>query len=203
MGVRVVETDSASDSYDDEECSSCESKQKSKASNPKHCSTEDASNSSSNTIYASRDLVGNCKEYRIENNCRDLRIIGNCNRVRIVNNSGNLQIIGNTTRLKIQQNSGNIKYTGNDGRIYLGSGSQQQVVDYIGCNGLLKVVKSLKLQSNRTSTSKRKSGTKGPTETAETSNQPSSPTIEIDNNLTIVNGVSGNIVIKNAINVSI
>lgn len=196
MGVRVVEADSASDSYDDEEYSACEAQHKSKTSNPKKCSTEETSSTS--TIYASRDLVGNCKEYRIENNCRDLRIIGNCNRVRIVNNSGSLQIIGNTTRLKIQQNSGQIKYTGNDGRIYLGSDSQQQSVDYTGCNGLLKVVKSLKLESNRTS--KRTRAPKSPTVS---SSQPSSEGIDIENNLTIVNGVAGNIVIKNAINVSI
>lgn len=201
MGVIVVEADSASDSYDDEECSACEGK--SKATNSKYCSKKDASKTSSQTIYASRDLVGNCKEYRIENNCRDLRIIGNCNRVRIVNNSGSLQIIGNTTRLKIQQNSGNIKYTGNDGRIYLGSGSKQQIVDYIGCNGLLKVVKSLKLQANGTSTNQRTRAPKGPTVSTETSNLPSGAAVEIDNNLTIVNGVLGNIVIKNAINVSI
>ncbi|XP_034478846.1 uncharacterized protein LOC117785068 [Drosophila innubila] len=192
MGVRVVETDSASDSYDDEECTTCNAKHKNKTNSPKRTTTE-----ATNTTYASRDLVGNCKEYRIENNCRDLRIIGNGNRVRIINNTGNLQIIGNTTRLKIQHNSGHIKYTGNDGRIYLGSQSQQQNVDYIGCNGLLKVVKSLDLHSNKSSkrTPKQKS--------QKDNTPPQSMGVEIDNNLTIVNGVAGNIVIKNAINVSI
>jgi len=190
MGVRVIEADSASDSYDDEECETCKSKHKTKTSSPKRSATE-----TSNTTYASRDLVGNCKEYRIENNCRNLRIIGNGNRVRIVNNTGNLQIIGNTNRLKIQHNDGHLKYTGNDGRIYLGSGSQQQNVDYVGCNGLLKVVKSLELHSHKSS--KRTRAQKPQTDNMHKMG------VEIDNNLTIVNGVAGNIVIKNAINVSI
>ncbi|KAH8389361.1 hypothetical protein KR215_011371 [Drosophila sulfurigaster] len=196
MGVRVIEADSASDSYDDDECPTCKAENKTKTSHPKRATTE-----ASSTLYASRDLVGNCKEYRIENNCRDLRIIGNGNRVRIVNNSGNLQIIGNTTRLKIQHNSGHIKYTGNDGRIYLGSDSQQQNVDYIGCNGLLKVVKSLELNSNKSS--KRARGQKVPQADTAQSNNCHKMGVEIDNNVTIVNGVSGSIVIKNAINVSI
>ncbi|KAH8298533.1 hypothetical protein KR044_009938 [Drosophila immigrans] len=196
MGVRVVEADSASDSYDDEECATCKTQHKPKTSSPKRTTKEAHS-----TLYASRDLVGNCKEYRIENNCRDLRIIGNGNRVRIVNNTGNLQIIGNTTRLKIQHNSGHIRYTGNDGRIYLGSESQQQNVDYIGCNGLLKIVKSLQLQG--TKSSKRTRAEKVPQADATKPTTHHSLGVEIDNNLTIVNGVSGNIVIKNAINVSI
>ncbi|KAL7738436.1 hypothetical protein ACLKA6_006747 [Drosophila palustris] len=194
MGVRVIETDSASDSYDDEECTTCNSNHnKIKTSSPKRTTTE-----ATNTTYVSRDLVGNCKEYRIENNCRDLRIIGNGNRVRIVNNTGNLQIIGNTTRLKIQHNSGHLKYMGNDGRIYLGSQSQQQNVDYIGCNGLLKVVKSLDLHSNKSSRHNRPQKTQ-----KDNTPSPQSMGVEIDNNLTIINGVAGNIVIKNAINVSI
>lgn len=193
MGVRVIEADSASDSYDDEECSACQTSHKNKTSNAKRSTTEP-----SNVHYGSKDLVGNCKEYRIENNSRDLRIIGNGNRVRIVNNTGSLQIIGNSTRLKIQQNSGHIKYTGNDGRIYLGCDSKQQNVDYIGCNGLLKVVKSLQLQGSKRSRAQQLP--KGP---AATNKANSCPGIEIDNNLTIVNGIAGNIVIKNAINVSI
>ncbi|KAH8355271.1 hypothetical protein KR093_009999 [Drosophila rubida] len=197
MGVRVVETDSASDSYDDEECATCKEQHKTKTSSPKRIGATEANN----TLYASRDLVGNCKEYRIENNSRDLRIIGNGNRVRIVSNSGNLQIIGNTTRLKIQQNSGHIKYTGNDGRIYLGSESQQQNVDYIGCNGLLKIVKSLQLHGNKSS--KRTRPQKAPQPETAPPTKHHNLGVEIDNNLTIVNGVSGNIVIKNAINVSI
>ncbi|EDV98308.1 uncharacterized protein LOC6568816 [Drosophila grimshawi] len=196
MGVRVIEADSASDSsYDDEECSACKTNHnKSKTTNAKRSSEEE----SNNVQFGSKDLVGNCKEYRIEHNARDLRIIGNGNRLRIVNNTGNLQIIGNSTRLKIQHNSGTIKYMGNDGRIYLGIDSQQQNVDYIGCNGLLKVVKSLELQSNKTN-SKRRSSPKEPKH--KESSQ--SLGVEIDNNLTIVNGIGGNIVIKNAINVSI
>ncbi|XP_017469077.1 PREDICTED: uncharacterized protein LOC108361056 [Rhagoletis zephyria] len=89
-----------------------------------------------------KDLVGNSKEYRIENNKCDLRIIGNGNRIRIGSNEGNLQIIGNSTRLKITNNSGSIRYTGNEGRICLGSDSAQQAIDYIGINGKLKVVKT-------------------------------------------------------------
>lgn len=199
MGVRVIEADSASDSYDDEECSTCKTNHKSKTSNAKRSTTEPT-----NLHFGSKDLVGNCKEYRIENNSRDLRIIGNGNRVRIVNNSGRLHIIGNSTRLKIQHNSGYIKYTGNDGRIYLGSDSQQQNVDYIGCNGLLKVVKSLQLHSSKSS-GKRTRSQQVPKDTAQPNKAapPSCLGVEIDNNLTIVNGVAGNIVIKNAINVSI
>ncbi|ALC41356.1 pirk [Drosophila busckii] len=196
MGVRVIETDSASDSYDDEECSTCNSSHKNKTSHAKRTANTAGSDASSFTL-SSRDLVGNCKEYRIENNTRDLRIIGNGNRVRIVNNSGKLQLIGNQNRLKIQQNSGHIKYTGNDGRIYIGSESSQQTVDYIGCNGTLKVVKSLLLQNHKTS-KPTKSG-KNSTNATPTAKS----TVEIGNKLTIVNGIAGNIVIKNAINVSI
>ncbi|EDV55485.1 uncharacterized protein LOC6548202 [Drosophila erecta] len=195
MGVRVVETDSASDSYDDDECSTCQKEQaQGKSPNKgKRCTTPPEA-----TIYASRDLVGNCKEYRIENNSRDLRIIGNGNRIRIVNNSGRLQIIGNSTKLKIQINSGSLKYTGNDGRIYLGSGSTQQVVDYTGCNGLLKVVKSLDLSGDARKKSSTRSKTTKPTEAG----QNKSGGIGIDSNITIQHE-AGNIVIKNAINVSI
>ncbi|XP_017053694.1 uncharacterized protein LOC108096524 [Drosophila ficusphila] len=195
MGVRVIETDSASDSYDDDECSKCQ-KEQSKSPNK----TKRSSSPPEATIYASKDLVGNCKEYRIENNTKDLRIIGNGNRIRIVNNSGSLQVIGNATRLKIQSNSGSLKYTGNDGRIYLGSDSKQQFVDYIGCNGLLKVVKSLDLSGGAKRKPSNRSKTSKPVDPSQS--QSNSGGIEIDSNLTIHNG-AGNIVIKNAINVSI
>ncbi|XP_020800282.1 uncharacterized protein LOC110177759 [Drosophila serrata] len=196
MGVRVIETDSASDSYDDDDCSTCQMAQ-GKAPHSGSNKTKRNTPPPETTIYASKDLVGNHKEYRIENNSRDLRIIGNGNRIRIVSNSGSLQIIGNATRLKIQNNSGSLKYTGNDGRIYLGSESPQQAVDYTGCNGLLKVVRSLDLSGNK----KQKPSTRS----QKAQNKPkAAPTgIEIDSNLTIEHGVSGNIVIKNAINVSI
>uniref|UniRef100_A0A6P4FG19 Uncharacterized protein LOC108048377 n=1 Tax=Drosophila rhopaloa TaxID=1041015 RepID=A0A6P4FG19_DRORH len=190
MGVRVIETDSASDSYDDDECSTCQKEQGKSPNKTKRSTTPPET-----TIYASKDLVGNCKEYRIENNSRDLRIIGNGNRIRIVNNSGSLHIIGNATRLKIQSNSGSLKYTGNDGKIYLGSNSTQQVVDYTGCNGLLKVVKSLDLSGG----AKKKPSTRSKNPKPTDSNPGG---VEIDSNFTIQHG-AGNIVIKNAINVSI
>ncbi|EDW10469.1 uncharacterized protein Dmoj_GI21109 [Drosophila mojavensis] len=196
MGVRVIEADSASDSYDDEECPTCNTNHKSKSSSAKRSTTEPM-----DIHLGSKDLVCN------------LRIIGNGNRVRIVNNSGSLHIIGNATRLKIQHNAGYIKYTGNDGRIYLGSDSQQQTVDYIGCNGLLKVVNSLQLHGSSSSSSSSSSSKRTPRSQPkvakdappQTNKVPSSPhlDVEIDNNLTIINGIAGNIVIKNAINVSI
>ncbi|XP_016947430.1 uncharacterized protein LOC108022807 [Drosophila biarmipes] len=195
MGVRVIETDSASDSYDDDECSTCQKEQQGKSPSKakrSSCPPEEA------TIHASRDLVGNCKEYRIENNSRDLRIIGNGNRIRIVSNSGSLQIIGNSTRLKIQSNSGSLKYTGNDGRIYLGSGSAQQVVDYTGCNGLLKVVKSLDLSGD----AKKKPSSRSKNPQPAAASQGTSGGVEIESKFTVQHG-AGNIVINNAINVSI
>ncbi|XP_052843195.1 uncharacterized protein LOC128256708 [Drosophila gunungcola] len=193
MGVRVIETDSASDSYDDDECSTCHKEQVKPPSKAKRSATPPET-----TIFASKDLVGNCKEYRIENNSRDLRIIGNGNRIRIVNNSGSLQVIGNATRLKIQSNSGSLKYTGNDGKIYLGSNSTQQVVDYTGCNGLLKVVKSLDLNGG----SKKKPSTRSKSAKPTDSIPSQSDGIQIDSSFTIRHG-AGNIVINNAINVSI
>ncbi|XP_022222981.1 uncharacterized protein LOC111074489 [Drosophila obscura] len=199
MGVRVIEADSASDSYDDDECSTCNKEQCKAPNKAKTGSGKRSPSPQEGASFISRDLVGNCKEYRIENNTRDLRIIGNGNRIRIVSNSGQLQVIGNATRLKIQSNSGSLKYTGNDGRIYLGSNSQQQSVDYTGCNGLLKVVKSLDLDSSGKKHSKRAHTLKS----KQTPKQTPSMGIEIENNVTIVNGVAGNIVIKNAINVSI
>ncbi|XP_004520263.1 uncharacterized protein DDB_G0271670 [Ceratitis capitata] len=103
-----------------------------------------------------RDLIGNSKEYRIESNKSDLRIIGNGNRIRIGCNQGNLQIIGNNTRLKITNNTGGIRYTGNEGRICLGSDSTQQIIDYIGNNGKLKVVKSSEMLSEQSKSHKQK-----------------------------------------------
>ncbi|XP_030387111.1 uncharacterized protein LOC115633776 isoform X2 [Scaptodrosophila lebanonensis] len=210
MGVRVVEADSSSDSFDDDDsCSTCQAK--AKTSYPKHTSTAGAK-SSFTYANASKDLVGNCKEFRIENNSRNLRIIGNGNRVRILSNTGSLQIIGNNTRLKVQDNSAPIKYTGNDGRIYLGSESKNVAVDYIGCNGILKVVKSMDWQGSQCKTKKQqKNGTQGvgipagspPTARCNSNLKASgTPGVEISNNLTIVNNIGGNIVIKNAINVN-
>ncbi|XP_053965391.1 uncharacterized protein LOC128867857 isoform X2 [Anastrepha ludens] len=85
-----------------------------------------------------KDLVGNSKEFRIENNKRDLRIIGNGNRIRIGNNHGS------------------IRYTGNEGRICLGSDSAQQIVDYIGNNGKLTVVKAPEMLSEKNKIHKQK-----------------------------------------------
>ncbi|XP_065370040.1 uncharacterized protein pirk [Calliphora vicina] len=91
-----------------------------------------------------REIIGNCKEVRIEENTHNLRIVGNNNRIRISFNVGDITIIGNNTRLKIKINHGHIKYTGNDGRICLGKDSTEQLVDYSGCNGVLKVQNSKK-----------------------------------------------------------
>ncbi|XP_023302639.2 putative uncharacterized protein DDB_G0282499 [Lucilia cuprina] len=91
-----------------------------------------------------REIIGNCKEVRIEDNVHNLRIVGNNNRIRISYNVGDITVIGNNTRLKIKINHGLIKYTGNDGRICLGKDSTEQLVDYSGCNGVLKVQNSKK-----------------------------------------------------------
>ncbi|KAM7345292.1 poor Imd response upon knock-in [Cochliomyia hominivorax] len=91
-----------------------------------------------------KEIIGNCKEMRIEENIHNLRIVGNNNRIRITINVGDITIIGNNTRLKIKTNHGLIKYTGNDGRICLGQDSTEQFVDYSGCNGVLKVQNSKK-----------------------------------------------------------
>ncbi|XP_050326577.1 putative uncharacterized protein DDB_G0282133 [Bactrocera neohumeralis] len=129
------------------------------ANNYQYSKTEtlDAPLTAASITRHTRDLVGNSKEYRIESNKSDLRIIGNGNRIRIGCNQGNLQIIGNNTRLKITNNTGCIRYTGNEGRICLGSDSTQQIVDYIGNNGKLKVVKSAELLSEKIKTHKQKS----------------------------------------------
>ncbi|XP_068145287.1 uncharacterized protein pirk [Drosophila tropicalis] len=198
MGVRVIEADAASASSD-EECSKCHKKQQQQEKDsPKAIKSKRNTQKLPQTgsTYISKDLVGNCKEYRIEHNTKDLRIIGNGNRIRIVENSGNLDIIGNGTKLKIENNNGSIKYTGNDGRIYLGKESVQQTVNYIGCNGLLKVVKTLDLQGGKENGK--------PRSKAKSKSPPSSPSVnvEIDNNL-VINGLNGNILVKNAINVSI
>lgn len=91
-----------------------------------------------------REIIGNCKEVRIEDNTHNLRIVGNNNRIRMSLNVGDITVIGNNTRLKIKTNHGHIKYTGNDGRICLGKDSTEQFVDYSGCNGVLKVQNSKK-----------------------------------------------------------
>ncbi|XP_055920756.1 uncharacterized protein LOC129952272 [Eupeodes corollae] len=95
-----------------------------------------------------KDFIGSGKEFRIDCNRNNLRIIGNGNKIRINRNSGNLDIVGNGTRVKILNNSGAIKYTGNSGRIYLGSESPEQAIDYIGCNGILKVLNAADIRSN-------------------------------------------------------
>ncbi|XP_037940997.1 myb-like protein I [Teleopsis dalmanni] len=170
MGVCIIEDDISSDSYD-EDCTTCCSSSsrsstgvnihKNKTAKPKMGSfyetkTEILNNATTTTttttplvnfLRPSKDLVGNCKEFRIENNKCDLRVIGNGNRLRIGNNEGSIQVIGNSTRLKINNNSGYIKYTGNDGRVTLGSESAQQTVDYIGCNGILKIINAMQLST--------------------------------------------------------
>lgn len=129
------------------------------ANNYQYSKTEtlDAPLTATSIARHTKDLVGNSKEYRIESNKSDLRIIGNGNRIRIGCNQGNLQIIGNNTRLKITNNTGGIRYTGNEGRICLGSDSTQQIVDYIGNNGKLKVVKAAELLSEKIKSHKQKS----------------------------------------------
>lgn len=92
------------------------------------------------TTTGKQEFVGNCKEFRIGNNKNHLKIIGNCNKIRLTHNSGHLEVIGNSTRVKIVKNDGTISYTGNCGKVYLGKGSSNKHVDYIGNNGVLKVV---------------------------------------------------------------
>lgn len=93
-----------------------------------------------------KDLVGNFKEYRIESNYSRLKIIGNSNRVLIQSNDGIVEIVGNSNNVKILRNSGEIKYVGNDGKIYVGCDSVVQKVDYVGCNGVLKIPKTVELE---------------------------------------------------------
>lgn len=113
------------------------------------CNHTNSSEKSDEKQKPLKDIVGNCKEFRIDCNRNNLRIIGNGNKIRINQNSGNLDIVGNDTRVKIMKNSGLIKYTGNSGRIYLGSDSSEQAVDYTGCNGILKVLSSADIKTNR------------------------------------------------------
>uniref|UniRef100_A0A1I8NLA1 Uncharacterized protein n=1 Tax=Stomoxys calcitrans TaxID=35570 RepID=A0A1I8NLA1_STOCA len=146
MGIRVF--DNNEDVLSDEDCSTC-------------CSCSQATTTTSSGIThkanisshlkdkAYWDIVDNCKEVTLESNTSNLRIIGNNNRIYITHNLGNLIIIGNNTRLKVQNNHGQIKYTGNDGRISLGSESTQQMVDYIGCNGTLKIVNAMKFSKGK------------------------------------------------------
>uniref|UniRef100_A0A1A9WII2 Uncharacterized protein n=1 Tax=Glossina brevipalpis TaxID=37001 RepID=A0A1A9WII2_9MUSC len=86
-----------------------------------------------------KDIAVNHKEIRIVQNASNLRFIGNGNRIRIENNAGDLLLIGNKTSLKVQRNHGKIKYIGNEGRINLGKESSEQSVEYIGCEGILKI----------------------------------------------------------------
>ncbi|XP_055859364.1 uncharacterized protein LOC129921526 [Episyrphus balteatus] len=185
---------------------------------------------------ALKDIIANCKEFRIDCNRNNLRIIGNGNKVRINRNFGNLDIVGNDTRIKIMNNSGVIKYTGNSGRIYLGSESPQQAVDYIGCNGILKVLNAADIRTNgglftdcqekckSPSTSSFLSSSSSDTESGSNSSKslPSFNRFSIRNNISLPNLVysgsckksanitnsinfscsTGNIIIKNAINVA-
>lgn len=119
------------------------------------CSTSatETTTSSLNNTHKSgiqREIIGNCKEVRIEDNIHNLRIVGNNNRIRINLNVGDITIVGNNTRLKIKINHGLIKYTGNNGRISLGKESSEQLVDYSGCNGVLKVQNSKKSKQTGT-----------------------------------------------------
>lgn len=97
-------------------------------------------------IMDKRSLVGNFKEYRIESNYSQVKIIGNSNRVIIQNNDGILEIVGNSNNVKVLRNSGEIKYVGNNGKIYIGCESIVQKVDYVGCNGVLKIPKTVELE---------------------------------------------------------
>lgn len=170
MGVRFYDSEDmfSDDDYTTTSCYSCSCKstcQKSNQTETKATNNGNGLNVNNLTLQKSnlyKDIVGNCKEVRIEENSYNLRIIGNNNRIRITLNMGDLIVIGNNTRLKIKTNHGDIKYTGNDGRISLGNDSKQQLVNYIGCNGILKVVNSMNLikqkctNKNATTTSENK-----------------------------------------------
>lgn len=140
--------------------------------------TSSSSDSGSNNLNYQksgilREIIGNCKEMRIEENVHNLRIVGNNNRIRIAFNVGDITIIGNNTRLKIKTNHGQIKYTGNDGRICLGKDSTEQLVDYSGCNGVLKVENSKKSSqnnNNNNSETKNKSSLGNTTNNGKTNN---------------------------------
>lgn len=157
MGVRFYDSEDMF-SDDDYSTSSCCCSGTTSCQRSTTTSTTSKSYSGSNYINKQtpqpktgiyKDIVGNCKEVRIEENSCNLRIIGNNNRIRINLNMGDLIVIGNNTRLKIKTNNGNINYTGNDGRISLGIVSKQQLVDYIGCNGILKIVNSMKTNKEK------------------------------------------------------
>lgn len=141
-----------------------------------------------------KDVIGNCKEFRIDSNRNNLRIIGNGNKIRINRNSGNLDIVGNDTRVKIMNNSGFIKYTGNCGRIYLGNDSSKQTVDYKGCNGILKVLKPTDMSSSRSVLTERQEKCKSPTASSSypsTSSKVKEPTfLPIYDHLSIRNNIS-------------
>lgn len=109
-------------------------------------STPLATATNTRNIMDKKSLVGNCKEYRIESNHSQVKIIGNSNRVLIQQNDGILEIVGNSNNVKILKNSGEIKYVGNNGKIYIGCESIVQKVDYVGCNGVLKIPKTVELE---------------------------------------------------------
>lgn len=157
MGVRVVdrEDDFMMFSDEEEDCNTCCSCHKS-ADSTSSSTTNTTKNCCNNlptttTVTADgnsyRDIVHNCKEMYIDRNTSNLRIVGNKNRIRITVNTGNLIVIGNNTKLKINLNQGHIKYIGNNGRIKLGIESKQEV-EYIGCNGILKIINSMKVTKN-------------------------------------------------------
>lgn len=98
------------------------------------------------SIMDKKNLVGNFKEYRIDSNYSKVKIIGNSNRVLIQSNDGILEIVGNSNNIKVLRNSGEIKYVGNNGKIYIGCESNVKKVDYVGCNGVLKIPKTVELE---------------------------------------------------------
>ncbi|XP_075167115.1 poor Imd response upon knock-in [Haematobia irritans] len=152
MGVRVFESNE--DVLSDDDSNTCCSCSQMSSSATSTTTTTSGINNASNTNpqHAANsywDIVDNCKEVSLETNTSNLRIVGNNNRIYITHNTGNLILIGNNTRLKVKNNHGLIKYTGNDGRISLGNESTQQIVDYIGCNGTLKIVNSMKFSKTK------------------------------------------------------
>lgn len=117
-----------------------------------------------NNIMDKGNLVGNSKEYRIESNYSVVKIVGNSNRIFIQKNDGILEIVGNLNKIfihksdgileivgnsnnvKILRNSGEVKYVGNKGQIYIGCESIVQKVDYVGCDGVLKIPTTAELE---------------------------------------------------------
>lgn len=155
MGIRVYDSNEMLNMEDCNtscSCCSCSSTQNTSEQNngtETPLTTTTTTCASKDPCGAYRDIVGNCKEIHMETNTCNLRIVGNNNRIKISMNTGNLLVIGNNNRLKIKSNHGHLKYTGNDGRISLGIESTQQNVNYIGCNGTLKIVKSMKFSKNK------------------------------------------------------